>query len=291
MTAAHAALKALDRVKARYEDDGYELSFEHRLAPPFDGFVADAVARRAGETVVVEVRPADMGNGTRDRLACLAEIIAKEPGWRLDIVTYEPETTPPAPDRDDSVRRVEEARRVVDVSPDGAVMLLWSAVEGALLRLSKDLDAAPDGSVPPRTLIHDLAIHGVISDNQAAELDDFARRRDAIAHGLASDPPSPDRLDWLARFALAAADGRIASVEDMIEWFRANYTSPEDAALLHDEELGDFHWMGAGPHCPRDVLHDHFDAALESDIGEAAEELERVSYCWASNDQLAAAVD
>ena len=90
MTAAHAALKALDRVKARYEDDGYELSLEHRLTPPFDGFVADAVARRAGETVVIEALRRRFGirrhrgsRGTREGQLLLGEQRSTGRGGRL----------------------------------------------------------------------------------------------------------------------------------------------------------------------------------------------------------------
>ncbi len=286
MTKTLAAVKALDRAKAVYEDDGYVLRLEQQLPPPFDDFVADAVARRADELVVIEVRSADMAVGTRDRLARLADILAAEPGWRLDIVTYEPETRPPDPEFDDIVRRVDEARRLADVSSDAAVMLIWSSIEGALLRLSKNRGVAPDSPIPPRTLIHDLAIHGLLSDNQAARLDDFARVTNDIAHGMPSDPMPPDLLDWLARFALAAADDRTATVEDMVEWFTANYTSPDDAALFYDKEAGDYFWMGTGPHYPDDVLRCRFDFALDSDIDEATRDLQRTSLYWAQNARL-----
>ena len=288
MTESLAALKAFDQAKAVYEDNGYVVSLERRLPPPFDGFMADAVARRADEFVVIEVRSANMTDGTRDRLARLADIMSEEPGWRLDIVTYEPEARPRDPDVEDIFRRVEEAQRVVDVSSDAAVLLLCSSIEGALLRLSKDRGVAPDRPIPHRTLIHDLAIHGIVSDNQAAELDEFARTGDDIARGMPSASLPPDRLDWLARFALAAADNRIATVEEMIEWFKSNYTSPDDAALFYDKEEGDYFWMGTGPHNPEDVLRDHFDFALDSDIDQATKELQETSICWAQNDELSA---
>ena len=130
--------------------------------------------------------------------------------------------------------------------------------------------------------------NGIVSDNQAAELDEFARTGDDIARGMPSASLPPDRLDWLARFALAAADNRIATVEEMIEWFKSNYTSPDDAALFYDKEEGDYFWMGTGPHNPEDVLRDHFDFALDSDIDQATKELQETSICWAQNDELSA---
>lgn len=286
MTAIPTALKALGQAKATYEDDGYVVGLEQRLPPPFDGFVADAVARRADEVVVIELRSTDMSDGTRDRLTRLADIMSEEPGWRLDIVTYEPEARPDDPDRDDICRRVEEAGRVVSVSSDAAVLLVCSSIEGALLRLSKERGVAPDRPIPHRTLIHDLAIHGILSDNQAFELDAFARTGDDIARGRSSTPVPPGLLDWLTRFALAAADNRTATVEEMVGWFKDNYTSPDDAALFYDKEEGDYFWMGAGPHDPEDVLRDHFDFALDSDVDQATKELQATSFCWAQNDEL-----
>ena len=285
MTLTPAARRALDLAKARYEADGYSVSLEERLPIP-GGFRADAVARRDGETVVIEVRSADWSDRDRDRLGRLAETVAAQAGWRVDIVTYEPEVPQPDPDRKDVIRRVEEARQVAGVSTDAAVLLIWSAIEGALLRLSQQRGLGPDRSVPPRTLVHKLTIDGVLSDNQASELDDFALMRNNIAHGMRSYRPDPERLDWFARFALAALDDEIANVEDMIEWFFAHYATPEDAALFYDKEEGEYVWMGTGPHDPTEVLHEYFDTALDADIAEAADVITQQGFDWAKRDEL-----
>ena len=286
MTTIPAALRALDRAKANYEADGYTVSLKERLPPPFDAFVADAVARRRAEIVVIEVRSANMNDQARNRLAGLAKIVAAEAGWRVDVVTYEPEAPPQDPDRDDIVRRVEEARRVADVSPDAAVMLTWSAIEGALHRLSQERGLAPARRLAPRALIRALTIDGVLTDYQAVELDTFARLRDEIAHGMSSNPPEPQRLDWLLRFALAAATNDPTIVKNMIDWFLAHYATPEDAALPYDSEEGEYLWFSAGPHNPSDVLRDQFDTALDADIAEAVEVIERDGIEWARRDQL-----
>lgn len=286
MTKTPAALKAIAKAKANYEAEGYEFCIEEWLPPPFDGFMSDAVARRGSEFVIIEVRSADLSDRTRSRFADLAKIVEANAGWRLDIVTYEPETPTRIPDYADVVRRVEEARLLSDRSPDAAVMLIWSSVEGALLRLSHDRDLAPKRPVPPRTLIHDLTIHGLLSDNLSAELDDFAKRRDEIAHGMPSNPPPSERLDWLAKFAIGAADNQMANVEDMTEWFSKHYTSPDNAALFYDKEAGDYFWLGTGPYYAEDVLRDQFDLALDSDIAEAVKEIEQEGSIWACKEKL-----
>jgi hypothetical protein len=281
MTTTAAGLRALDQARDAYEADGYTVRYEERLPPPFRGFVADAVALRNDEVVVVEVRPADMSDQTRNRLSSLAEIVAAEDGWRVDIVTYEPEATPGDPERADIFRRVEEARRVADISPDAAVILTWSAIEGALLRRSRARGLVDARAGSPRTLIRSLNINGLLSDNQAAELDGFAKLRNDVAHGLRADPPEPDRLDWLARFALAAADEDPATVEGMVEWFREHDATPEDVALSYDNEDGKYVWFGSRPHDAGDVLQAEFDLALETDIAEAVKIIECDGYDWA----------
>lgn len=236
--------------------------------------------------MVIEVRSANMNDQARNRLAGLAKIVAAEAGWRVDVVTYEPEAPPQDVDRDDIARRVDEARRVADVSPDAAVMLTWSAIEGALHRLSQGRGLAPARRLAPRALIRALTIDGVLTDYQAAELDMFARLRHEIAHGMSSNPPEPERLDWLLRFALAAATNDPTNVRNMIDWFLAHYATPEDAALFYDSEDGEYFWLGAGPYEPTDVLQDQFDTALDADIAEAVEVVERAGVDWARLDQL-----
>ena len=152
--------------------------------------------------------------------------------------------------------------------------------------LSRLRGLEPVRAVPPRTLIHKLTIDGILSDRQAARLDDLALMRNDIAHGLRSYRPDPERLDWFARFALAAVDDEVANVEDMIEWFFTHYTTPEDAALFYDKEEGGYFWMGAGPHDPTEVLHDQFDTALDADIAEAAGVITQQAFDWARSDEL-----
>lgn len=280
MTAPPAALRALDEAKAGYEAEGYAVSVAERLPPPFEDFVADAVARRHGELVVVEVRPWDMRDDTRNRLARLAEMLGEKQGWRVDVVTYEPEVPPRVADPADIVRRVAEARQVADSSPDAAVMLLWSAIEGGLVRAGQKRGLNSGRAVPPRTLIRQLTIDGLLSGNQAAELDAFARLRHATAHGMCAGRPEPETRDWLARFALAAVEGEIASPDEMIDWFKARYATPEAASLRLDEDEGAYVWAGTGREEAVAVLSERFDTALEADIAETVDLLRQEASEW-----------
>ncbi len=247
--------RAVERVKARYEADGFEVSLGERLPPPHDDFIADAIARRSGKAILIEIQPDNIHKMKGNRLGRLAEILESDQSWQLNIDTYPVDPPPPDPSRDDIIRRIEEAKRVAGESPEASLMLIWSAVEGALLAVCRDQDLPRVRPGKPRALVHDLVIHGVLSDNQFKELDRFARIRNNIAHGLNSELPGEGQLDWLVRFALAAAEGDVATIENMAEWFIESARGtriPSEAG--HD--VGD-------------ILRQRFETALEADIAEA----------------------
>ncbi len=280
-----ATLRARDQARAQYEHQGYRVTLEERLPAPFEGFVADAVARRGTETIIIEIRSSDMSDATRNRFRRLGEIVSDKKNWRIDLVTFEPEAPLPPTDGGDVVRRIKEARRVADLSIDAAVMLTWSAAEGALRQLDHRRDKPQRHLSASRHLIHELVIDGLLSEAQADHLDRFARIRNHIAHGLMSRPVDQDDLDWVAGFALAAVGGEVATIENMIEWFRGNYEPPDVAGLPYDSEDGRYMWFGRGPHHVDDVLWEHFPTALESDIAKATEILEyEAGFEWAERE-------
>ena len=149
--------RLLEKVKARYEAEGFTVSFDEPLPPPNDDFVACAIARRADKTILIEFLPANIFKARRKRLHRLKEVMESLPDWQLDIATYPVESPPPDPSRDDIFRRIEEAKRVADTSPEAAFMLIWSATEGALLALCRDQDIPKMRPSRPRTLVHDLS--------------------------------------------------------------------------------------------------------------------------------------
>ncbi len=285
MTVRAAEHMALMSARARYEADGYDVSLNERLPEPFESFIADAVARRDDEFVVVEVKATPMSDDASRRLERLKKTFADDCGWRLDVVTYKREGPPPEPDLALVSRRAREAQELAPVSPDAACLVLWSAIEGALLWEAHQRMIAPERPLPPRSLVQQLTIDGVLSDNQAAELKDFASRRDAIAHGMCADAPTPEKFDWLGRFALALAEGRHADLHDMIVWFRDNYASPEEVGVPFVSDLGDYLWVeGNGPHDAEEVLRDQFEDALDADIDEAVRIIQDDGFEWARRD-------
>ena len=226
-----AATRALDRARVRYEADGYEVTIGARLPSPFEGLVADAVARRNDETILIEVRSADIRDSTGNRLARLREVVRTRAGWRVDLITFQPEKPLPKPEMRDVLRRLQEARRVSKLSPEASVMLTWSAVEGILLNLHPRRDT-PRRAIPaPRELIRELTTEGVLSDAQADRLDEFAQLSHQIAHGRPSETIDQDQLEWAARFTLAASQGQVSTIENMVEWFQETHGRSGAASL------------------------------------------------------------
>lgn len=79
---------------------------------------------------------------------------------------------------------------IAETSPEAAVLLIWSAFEGALLWVAHKRDIAPKRHLPARSLIQQLTVDGILSDNQTA---DRTRRHRMGAPGLGVTTASPHR--------------------------------------------------------------------------------------------------
>ena len=88
--------ETLERVAERYRDEGYQVIVRpsgDQIPPFIAGFQPDLIAIRGNEGVVVEIKVNRIDLSSDHQIACLAEIVNARPGWRLDLVVLEPETT------------------------------------------------------------------------------------------------------------------------------------------------------------------------------------------------------
>ena len=99
MTMNGPAYEALLNAKAKYEADGYAVSVKERLPKPFE-CIHNGCSRspRRPSSWSSKSSQLSMSDGARHRLERLKKTFADECGWRLDVVTYEREGPPPAPD-------------------------------------------------------------------------------------------------------------------------------------------------------------------------------------------------
>lgn len=277
----------LQALVQEYLDQGYEVRTRPKrdeLPEPLRGFELDAIATRGDEVVVFEIKsqPAAAGWAGLDRLAAA---ISSVPQGRLEVVML---GAPPAPAPSQAV--VEEwaqaaVRLVGEEQVEAAILLVWSAVEGALLRLAEREELhLTSGSAESITEAYSL---GLLSDGQYRLLRSTLQVRNALAHGRV--PPSPlidaaATIGRLAELAIWMAKERFQPVSRMVEWFLENYKDPAEG-VPHDASEGGYQYYAGGPYDAAEELAEQFPEAPVPDIDEAAEVLLDYSNEWVRRDQ------
>jgi hypothetical protein len=192
MTAVEAQVVA--RVADDYRRRGYDVQVEPAgsALPEFlRGFHPDLIARKPGESVVVEVKI-----GTRrsaaEQLREIAQRVNQQPGWRFSLVFVDPDRpyhiteaeAPPLAVVEQRLRNAEDLMR--SRQEEAAFLLLWSALEGTL-RLLGERAQLPLASLPPSTLIRELYSAGEISREQFETLLGLLPVRNQLVHGFGSE--------------------------------------------------------------------------------------------------------
>jgi len=209
MTAVEAQVVA--RVADDYRRRGYDVEVEpaSNALPEFlRGFQPDLIARKPGESVVVEVKV-----GTRksaaEQLREIAERVNQQPGWRFSLVFADPDT----PDQITEAgpppmavieERASNAEALIGTGQnEAAFLLLWSALEG-ILRLLGDRAHLPLASLPPSTLVRELYSAGEISRDHFETLLELLPVRNRLVHGFGPQRhPDTQRLQHTVRSLLA----------------------------------------------------------------------------------------
>lgn len=197
--------KVLRRIAKEYERDGYAVLVEPSaddLPEWLAQFRIDLVASNDNENVIVEVKSQPYLKAP-PAVDALARAVESHSGWRLDFVVTSSRGSKLAHQRE-RLLDVQELRRLIQMGeklladglPDPAMLILWSAIEGALRR-SAVLSGIPVGSLDSVALLKDLHFQGLLSSDQYRLLRDSADIRNAMAHGLKSPTPSSDRLEVL----------------------------------------------------------------------------------------------
>lgn len=209
MTAVEAQIVA--RVADDYRRRGYDVEVEPAATalPEFlRDFHPDMIARKPGESVVVEVKV-----GTRtsaaEQLREIAERVNQQPGWRFSLVFADhnrpDQLTESEPPR---MAVIEERARNAEVligsgQNEAAFLLLWSTLEG-ILRLLGERAHLPLASLPPSALLRELYSAGEISREQFETLLELLPIRNQLVHGFGPDPqPDTGRLRHTVNALLA----------------------------------------------------------------------------------------
>jgi hypothetical protein len=182
----------LKKIARQYSSEGYDVVIAptaSELPEPLKSFEIDLLARREGDTVIVEVKRST--SKTPDpNLQALAEAVSRMPNHRFDFVAVAKEAVPNPSDwftKEELVARLNESVRLKDMGfPEASTLLLWSTTEGTLrlLAAQEHISAKVQN---PSALIKNLYSRGVVDKNQYNVLEQAVRYRNAAAHAYRTE--------------------------------------------------------------------------------------------------------
>ena len=190
--ATNAELLLADQAEEEYRSRGYEVARQHPLEI-LPGFVADLVARKDDEVIVMEVATR-ASLAVNPRINQLAQALRDKPGWTFELLLVgEPERLA-APERVRLLSGQEIRQRIADAKEalnagfcETAFILGWTALEATIQELTADEDT-PSADVTNSGHLLDQAVFlGVISREDYQQLNELLRYRNAVAHGLGAD--------------------------------------------------------------------------------------------------------
>jgi hypothetical protein len=202
----------LELVAERYRRQGFEVAVSPApgsLPEALRTFVPDLLAQKGNERVVVQIKRRS-GAPSGEQLSALAEAVAREPGWRLEVVLFEPPSPPESlPSAHLILSTVKDAENLYHANQRNAALLLaWSALEAAgKSRLQGDAPHRAHAA-SPLDLLKTLVSLGVLEESDYRNLIDVAQLRNRVAHGTLDNEIRPDqfaRLTAVAR-SLVRAD-------------------------------------------------------------------------------------
>jgi hypothetical protein len=169
------------------------------------GFRPAAVATRGAGGVVVDVKTRQTLQGAAD-LPGLAEILRRQAGWRLERFVTNPRERPIAGrgdrlDRAELRSRIGEAKEVLaDGSHTAAMLLAWSAAEGALRLLAERANIRLEKD-DPSFVVRKLTMHGVLGDTEYGIPRPAVDVRNAPVHGYSAADLDPALVEQLVTVA------------------------------------------------------------------------------------------
>lgn len=189
------AERALRRIATSYRKQGYRVA-----APPapesLPAFLSnchpDLIAEREDDRVVVEIKPAGSLRGAND-LVDMAERVANQPGWRLELVTFRDR------DPDAGVVSQEWLAQVLSRTDDVLTCAYRLEVLAFVLRgiaLRADLRVQDKMSV---VIARELAFAGRIDEATLRRVEQAFQWQTDLLRGRSPSPSASDQAGELER--------------------------------------------------------------------------------------------
>jgi hypothetical protein len=194
MNPQHVDATSVQDVASNYRAWGYDVVIDpspQDLPPFLNGYQPDFLARKDGETVLVQVKPI-VSTKDMEGYRALAERVHAQPAWRLDlVVTGSPDriqgarTHPLLPAIDVSIRYEEAEQLAATGHGEAALLIAWAATE-AVLRLTAEFNGTDVQRSSTPTLLKHLVTEGIISREEYQLLWSSYQTRSLVAHGFAT---------------------------------------------------------------------------------------------------------
>jgi REase_AHJR-like len=174
------------QIAASYRKQGYRVTAP-TAASALPAFLSDChpdlIAEKDGDRVVIEVKPARALKGTND-LVKLAERVAAEPGWRLELVALNSQ------DDDDALLLAPDwlGQMLQPGANDVTSAIYLVEVLTYLLRGVARRNALRLRDKSAERVAHELAFAGVIDETYLARINDILAWRNGLMHGLTVSP-------------------------------------------------------------------------------------------------------
>jgi len=197
-------------VAARYSRDGYEVVIEPNKAqrPKFlKDFEPDMIARRGDSNVIVEIKVSG-SKIKREQIEKLSHLASGVPGWRVDLVYFDPESVTdsnrysdrsPTPTKIAGPAKIKKSlSEAIELFSDGVAaagfLLAWSAFEGAAMRALRKKGDDPVDNLRPMDVLKRLVSNGLVTDDEFVKLRTAYELRSRITHGMLSEQVSLSRF-------------------------------------------------------------------------------------------------
>lgn len=200
---ARREIEQKNEVAREYMDKGYEVQRDVEL-DFVPGFRADMLARKDGETLVVEVKTASSlsrESRKKTRMDEMLESVDLKDGWStvLHLVPERerlrsPEGAEPFGWEDIAPRFADARRALAAGLPDAALLLAWSAAESAVRLALVDEGIVIKRVTTSGYTIGSAVVHGAITLRDADLLDDVVKYRNAIIHGFRVEAFDAERM-------------------------------------------------------------------------------------------------
>ncbi|GJD99424.1 hypothetical protein [Methylobacterium isbiliense] len=197
-----AETRFIDSLRARYEADGFTFTAhpDRGDLPDFlGGYRPDALARKSGQNIVIEVKGR---SGLADpRLQEIRRLFDGRPDWRLHVAVMgtDPLASVAIAGVEPAAIRaaVKEADALLAQGHRRAAFILaWSFLEAALRARGR---AEVGRALSPGSVIQSLAMNGLIEADRERRLRDLIDLRNRIVHGDVEADPTTDEVELVLR--------------------------------------------------------------------------------------------